>query len=254
MNSIKNHFLSGLVVILPLFITLAIVNFMVEFLTKPFTSFFSFILKMFGSENNFAISYLSSYIILLLLFICTVFVGSLVRAYLAKKIISLGERLIERIPLINKIYKACRDVIHTLFHTSSISFKQVVLVPYPTHSSYSMALLVKESPKVCQEALQSELVSVFLPTTPNPTTGFILMFDREDIVFTDIAVEDALKFIISCGIMVPSSGKKDLDKESEEEIRDTLEQVNRQGNEASPQHSGKSATSSEGSNDSNSAS
>lgn len=205
MNEIKKYFLSGLVVILPLFITLAIANFMIELLTKPFTHFFSFVLKILGLHSDLSHSYISNYVILLLLFLTTVAVGALVRAYLAKKLISWGERLIERIPLINKIYKASREVINTLFQSSSLTFKQVVLVPYPTHSSYCMALLVNESPKVCQEALKSELLSVFLPTTPNPTTGFILMFDKDDVIYTDIPVEDALKFIMSCGIMIPKS-------------------------------------------------
>lgn len=203
MNEIKKYFLSGLVIILPLFITMAIANFMIDLLTKPFTHMFSFVLKVLGLHSDLSNSYVSSYIILLLLFATTVAVGAMVRAYLAKKIISWGERLIESIPLINKIYKASREVINTVFQSSSLTFKQVVLVPYPTHSSYCMALLVKESPKVCQEALKSELLSVFLPTTPNPTTGFILMFDKEDVIHTDIPVEDALKFIMSCGIMIP---------------------------------------------------
>lgn len=207
MNAIKKYFLSGLVIILPLFITMAIANFMIDLLTKPFTHMFSFVLKVLGLHSDLSHSYISSYIILLLLFATTVAVGAIVRAYLAKKIISWGERLIESIPLINKIYKASREVINTVFQSSSLTFKQVVLVPYPTHTSYCMALLVKESPKVCQEALNSELLSVFLPTTPNPTTGFILMFDKEDVIYTDIPVEDALKFIMSCGIMIPQGIK-----------------------------------------------
>lgn len=204
----KKYFLSGLVVVLPIFITLAIVNFTIELLTKPFQNIFSYILKILGVQSDVFNSYISSYLILILLFLGTVLVGALFRAFLAKKVLHTTEVLIEHIPLINKIYRASRDVIHTVFHSSSPSFKQVVLVPYPTHSSYCMALLVKESPQVCKEALNSELISVFLPTTPNPTTGFILMFDKEDVVFTDIPVEEALKFIISCGVMPPNGVDK----------------------------------------------
>ncbi len=81
------------------------------------------------------------------------------------------------------------------------------MAPFPTEDVYSLALVSRESPKSCQEAKNSELISVFVPTTPNPTTGFLLMYKKEDLVFIDMSTEDAIKYIVSCGVIVPEEGK-----------------------------------------------
>ena len=83
------------------------------------------------------------------------------------------------------------------------------MAPFPTESTYSLGLVSRESPKTCEEAKGSELISVFVPTTPNPTTGFLLMYKKEDLIFIDMKTEDAIKYIVSCGVIVPETPKED---------------------------------------------
>lgn len=200
----KKYFISGLVFLLPIAITLAIVNFVIEMLTKPFQNVFNKVLSSLGVHPYIFLTQTSSLIILALLFAFTLLVGAFVRWFVTRRVIRLGEYIISHIPLINKIYKASQDVIQTLIASPTSSFKQVVMVPFPNENSYCLGLLVKESPKECTDCANGELVSVFVPTTPNPTTGFILMFSKEKVRPTDISVEDALKYIISCGMITPA--------------------------------------------------
>lgn len=207
----KKYFISGTVFLLPIAITLAIVNFTIDILTKPFQSVFAQALRFFGIADQGWYMQASSLIILIALVIFTFIVGVLVRTYLSRKIIRFGEYLIARVPLISTIYKASQDVIHTVIASPTSSFKQVVLVPFPNKESYCLGLLVKDSPKVCNDLLEQDMLSVFVPTTPNPTTGFIMMFKKEQVKMTDISVEDALKYIISCGMITPEKNAPSVD-------------------------------------------
>ncbi|MFT4552709.1 MAG: putative membrane protein [Chlamydiales bacterium] len=209
----KKHFVTGLIFLLPLAVTVAIVVLMVNFLTQPFVGFVENLLRsshlkvtgfLFITEDSI-LHYGSQIIILVGLFLATVFLGILTRWFFINYLISLGDYILHRIPLINKLYKTSQDIIRTLFSSETDSFKQVVMVPFPNLNSYCVGLVTRESPPSCREAVNSDLVSVFLPTTPNPTSGYLLMFRKEDIHYLDMKVEDAVKFIISCGVIYPGS-------------------------------------------------
>lgn len=209
----KKHFITGLIFLLPLAVTIAIVIFVVNFLTQPFVGFVENLLRSSNLKFNsfFLISedqilrYGSQIIILVGLFLVTVLLGVLTRWFFINYLINLGDYILHRIPLINKLYKTSQDIIRTLFSSQTQSFKQVVMVPFPNLNSYCVGLVTRESPPSCQESADADLVSVFLPTTPNPTSGYLLMFRKEDIHYLDMKVEDAIKFIISCGVIYPGS-------------------------------------------------
>jgi uncharacterized membrane protein len=101
------------------------------------------------------------------------------------------------------VYKTSQDIIKTIFVSDKNSFKQVVMVPFPRPGVYVIGLIARESPTCCSKAANAELISVLVPTTPNPTTGFLLMFKKEDLVYVDIKPEEAIKYIVSCGVILP---------------------------------------------------
>ncbi len=207
----KKHFITGLVILLPLVITLAVVIFLVNFLTEPFMGAASLLLSKLQivNEGFFFLSpeqllkYGSKIVILALLFLLTVGLGILTRLFLTNVLLRLGDKILHRIPIINTVYKTTQDIIKTLFVTDKKSFKQVVMVPFPRADVYALGLIARESPSVCSQEIGEELISVFVPTTPNPTTGFLLMFKRKDLVMVDMKPEAALKYIISCGVILP---------------------------------------------------
>lgn len=207
----KKYFITGLVILLPLAVTIAIVIFIVNFLTQPFIGFVSNFLSNINTLNRDflflkpqqVIRYGSQLLILICLFLFTLFLGVLARWFFIKSIISLSDKILHRIPIVNKVYKTTQEIIKTIFVTDKNSFKQVVMVPFPNESSYVIGLISRESPKTCSDNANAELVSVLIPTTPNPTTGFLLMYDKKKIINLDITPEQAIKYIVSCGVITP---------------------------------------------------
>lgn len=207
----KKHFITGLVILLPLAVTIAIVVFVVNFLTQPFMGFVSNLLNKFAVlqhdflflKHKFIIRYVSQILILLCLFFFTLFLGALARWFFIHSLIAFSDKILHKIPVVNKVYKTTQEIIKTIFVTDKNSFKQVVMVPFPRDHTYVIGLISRDSPKICSEAVGEDLVSVLIPTTPNPTTGFLMMYDRSKIILLDMKTEDAIKYIVSCGVITP---------------------------------------------------
>jgi len=108
------------------------------------------------------------------------------------------------------VYKTTQDIVKTLFVTDKDSFKYVVMAPFPYKGLYSIGLVSRKAPDTCSNAINKELISVFVPTTPNPTTGFLLLFNKDDLIYLDMKTEEAVKYIVSCGVIVPQ--KKEENK------------------------------------------
>ncbi len=198
----KKYFITGLVILLPLAVTIAIVIFIVNFLTKPFVDSVSHFLQHLGFSQQF-ILYCSKILILIALFAFTVLLGMITRWFFIKSLFHLGDKILHRIPLVNTVYKTTQDIIKTLFVSDKKSFKQVVMVQFPRPGVYALALIARESPPTCSEKAKTDLISVLIPTTPNPTTGFLLMVKPEELLYIDMKPEDAIKYIVSCGVIIP---------------------------------------------------
>jgi len=209
----KKYFITGLIFLLPLAVTIAIIAFIVNFLTQPFIGLVSSLLShldllnrsyLFLTPEQF-IKYCSQILILILLFLVTMFLGMVTQWFFINSLLSLGDKILHRIPIVNTVYKTVQDIIKTLFVSDKNSFKQVVMVPFPRDNMYAIGLVARESPTICSQTVKQELISVLIPTTPNPTTGFLLMYKREDLIYIDMRPDEAIKYIVSCGVIVPES-------------------------------------------------
>lgn len=211
----KKYFLTGLALFLPVILTLAIVAFFVNLLTDPFINAIEGIINYYQLDGN-KIDYLSKNVTLILMIrICIlifvfsfiILVGYLTSTFFLYSIIKRMEEFIQRIPVVNKVYKALQEVIHNLFSTSKTSFKQVVLVPYPNDKTLSIGFVTSEFASLSSADILKNKIAVFVPGTPNPTFGFILIYSKDQITFIDMKVEEAFKLLISCGIMLPANKK-----------------------------------------------
>lgn len=209
----KKYFITGLVILLPLAVTVAIVVFIVNFLTQPFIGIVSQFLCNFPYINRDflflkqanVIHHVSQILILICIFFFTFFLGMIARWFFFKSLISLGDKILHRIPIVNKVYKTTQEIIKTLFVTDKNSFKQVVMVPFPNEDSYVMGLVSRDAPGACKEAAEKNLLSILVPTAPNATTGYLLMYDKDKVIYLDMKPEDAIKFIVSCGVITPEN-------------------------------------------------
>ncbi len=206
----RKYFFTGLAILLPVVLTAAVIIFLVNLLTKPFVGLIddyvlsSEALRQLTSRvpgMHYVIHYGAQIVVLLLLFWATALLGLIGRWFFFRSLIRMGDAVLHRIPFVNKLYKTTQDVIKSVFTDKSRSFKQVVMVPFPRDNTFSLGLVSSDAPPMCKAASKRDLLSVFLPTTPNPTSGYLLMFPREDCLFIDMKVEDAVKFIISCGVI-----------------------------------------------------
>ena len=136
-------------------------------------------------------------------FLFTLLLGLLARPFFFHSILKLGDRLIARIPIVNKVYKTSKEIIQALFAPKGQSFKQVVLIHFPYKGCYCLGLIASDSPTTCVQSVHQEMVSVFIPTTPNPTSGFLTMVPREEIIYLKMKSEEAIKYIVSCAVIQP---------------------------------------------------
>ncbi|NOZ60836.1 MAG: DUF502 domain-containing protein [Calditrichaeota bacterium] len=198
----KTYFLTGLLALTPIVLTIFIIwklFFAIDGLLKGFLN--KHLLKWLGFEagqhNLTGLGFITIILFVLL-------VGFFARNYVGKKILSLSDALVTRIPIINRIYSAIQQISQAFLSEKTEVFKKAVLIEYPRRGIYSIGFFTQDTRGEVQEKLDTDVVSVFLPTTPNPTSGFLLFVPKVDTVELAMPVEEALKLVISGGAIVPN--------------------------------------------------
>ena len=138
---------------------------------------------------------------LVMMVVLLTFVGFLTAHIFGRTLLRTGERIVNQLPVVRTIYGALKQVLETILNQSSNSFRQAVLVEYPRRGIWTVAFVTSDTEGEVAEHLGNGMVNIYVPTTPNPTSGFLLMVPRSDLVFLDMPVEDAAKFIISVGVI-----------------------------------------------------
>ena len=191
---LRNYFITGVVVLIPIGITL--------YLTKFFVGISSKIIPENINPNNYLPYAVPGLEILISVIIITI-VGGLSLSFLGKKILKLIDDLFKRIPFLRTIYSAILQMTET-FSNSKNDKKSVVLIEYPRKGVWAVGFATKENKGEMAQKTNQKLISVFVPTTPNPTSGFLLMFPINEVIYLDMTFEEASKFIVSAGT---STGK-----------------------------------------------
>ncbi len=188
-SRIRNYFIAGIVVLIPIGITL--------YLTL-------FIIKISGNlipkeinPNNYLPFDIPGVEILIALFLIT-FIGWLSLSFIGKKFFEIFNNFLKRIPILRTIYSAIGQMTETFTKTED-NQKSVVLLEYPRKGIWVVGFATKENKGVIRNKIKEELVNVFVPTTPNPTSGFLLMLPKKDLIYLDVSFEQASKFIVSAG-------------------------------------------------------
>lgn len=135
-------------------------------------------------------------------------IGMFAAGFVGKFFIRLGDWIVKKIPLISTVYSLLKKVFETFLSDSTSAFSKVVLLEYPRKGIWILGLVSTDTEGEVKDILQQDMLNVFIPTTPNPTSGFLIFVPRKDVVFLDMSVEEALKFIISGGIVAPEEMKK----------------------------------------------
>jgi uncharacterized membrane protein len=134
-------------------------------------------------------------------------IGWLTTGLVGRTVVKLGENLLDRMPVIRTIYSALKQIFETVFTQNSRAFRDVVLINYPRQGCWAIGFATGTTKGEVQDAIQDEVVNVFLPTTPNPTSGYLLFLPKKDVIFLDMTVEQGIKLVISGGVVTPDMAK-----------------------------------------------
>lgn len=193
---LRRYFISGLVVFLPLALTIYLFLLTLEF-ADSFLG--QYIQPYFAREFGFYFRGLSILICVLIIFL----IGFFVTNFLGRRIYAAFESLLLRLPFFRQVYPAIKEISHFLFATKRTAFKQVVLIEYPRKGLYSIGFVTNDTSKKLGEKSGQELYNVFVPSAPGPLTGYVILVPRNDAIPLDISVEEAVRFIVSGGVVNP---------------------------------------------------
>ncbi len=187
---LRNYFIAGVVVLIPIGITIYVTFFLIAISSK--------IIPKEINPNHY-LPYNIPGVEIVIAFLLITLIGFISVSFLGKKLLVIFENVLQKIPILRTIYSAIVQMIETFTKTNNQGKKNVVLVEYPRKGTWAVGFATKDNSGEISNKTNKKLVNVFVPTTPNPTSGFLLMFPKEDIIYLDLTFEEASKFIVSAG-------------------------------------------------------
>ena len=195
----KRYFITGLLIWAPLGITIWVLSFILGMMDQSIM-----LLPTEWQPRNhlgFHIPGLGALMTLLIVFLT----GLLTANFIGQRLVRWWEALLHRIPVVRSVYQSVKQISDTVFSPSGQAFRQAVLLQYPRQGSWTIGFLTGKPGGEIADYLSGEMVSLYVPTTPNPTSGFFLMVPKADVIELDMSVEDALKYLISMGVVAPAA-------------------------------------------------
>ena len=198
MTKIRSWFLTGILVMTPLILTIYVAWAFITFVDNLVVPLVPFDYRP-SNYLPFSIPGLG----LIIVFIFTTFVGLLATGLFGRTLIRIWENILNRMPVVRSVYSAIKQILETVMATQSDAFRQAVLVQYPRKDIWAIGFVTGSTKGEVGKRVDKKMVNVFMPTTPNPTSGFLLFFPEDDLIFLNMSVEDALKLVVSGGMVVP---------------------------------------------------
>ncbi|MCR4300398.1 MAG: DUF502 domain-containing protein [Sulfuricaulis sp.] len=202
MATLRRYLVAGLLIWVPLGVTLLIVKFLVDLMDR------TLLLLPVSIQPETLLGFRIPGLGLVLTAIVVLATGMIATNLFGMQLFTIGERILQRIPLVRSIYASVKQVTQSMF-SSGKSFSKVVLVEYPRKGMWSLAFQTGSGADEIKSKTGQEIVNIFIPTTPNPTSGFFLMISRSDVIELDMTVDQGLKMLLSVGVVIPEY-KKDV--------------------------------------------
>jgi len=199
MNALRRYLAAGLLVWVPLGFTVLIVRFLIEFMDR------TLLYLPQAYQPEVLLGYKIPGLGALLTLVVVLFTGIIVANFFGRKLVAFWEGILSRIPLVRSIYSSAKQIAETMFSNSTRSFREVVMLEYPRKGLWTLAFVTGSGIRQAHEKVGEDMISLYVPTTPNPTSGFFIMAQRNEVVKLNISVDDGLKIILSTGVLVPPS-------------------------------------------------
>ena len=195
-SKLRNYFIAGVLVLIPIGVTL--------YLTLFFIKIFAKVLPQEINPNNYLPYSIPGLEIIISIIVITL-IGWLSLSFLGRKLVKLVNDIFKKIPFLRTVYSAIGQMTQSFAQSRKSKKKSVVLVEYPRRGSWAVGFATKENKGEIRKKVDRDLINVFVPTTPNPTSGFLLMFPKDEVVYLDMSFEEASKFIVSAGTSNPKN-------------------------------------------------
>lgn len=209
LQKLRNYFISGLIIFLPLALTIMLFIWGITSLDAWLGNVLQPIIEdRYGEDFYFEGVYRFAFhtLCVVLLIYIIILVGMFARNFVGQKVYDIFEQLLVKLPFFRQLYPAFKEIAIFLFSRERmVSFKQVVLLEYPRKGIYSMGFLTNDAPGQVRDMVKKDLCNVFISTSPSPLTGFTVLIPRKELIFLDISIESAFKFILSGGVVNPQS-------------------------------------------------
>ena len=200
MKRLRNYFISGLLFWVPLALTVLVIKFFLELINN-------LVPQKYLPEAIFNLDTTIPGSGIILVLIVILITGVLVTNILGRKLVALWERVLNKIPGFRNVYNVLKKVSDTVFNTSTESFRKAFLIQYPSKGIWVIAFQSGDYKAEAESIIGEEIMNLFVPTTPNPTSGFFVMIAKKDAFELDMSVEEAFKLVISAGVVTPNSVK-----------------------------------------------
>ncbi len=212
-QDLKNDLIAGLLVVIPLattiWLTITIASWVIEFLTR--------IPKQLNPYNNFhpiLVNLLNLVVGLTVPLLFILLIGLMARNIVGRWLLDFGERFLQAIPLAGSVYKTLKQLLETLLKDSNDKFRRVILIEYPRRGMWALAFVTGTMSSEIQSQMARSMLSIFIPTTPNPTTGWYAIVPEDEVINLSMSIEDAFKVIVSGGIVSPTSASTSIPSQS----------------------------------------
>lgn len=208
-RKLRSYFIAGLVVILPVILTFMILQFLIiktnNLVLEPLTNILVQTAKPYLPDVYFPFAiYIVKFIIFIVLVSVVIAIGLATKLFIIRKLFSAIERFFLKVPMINKIYLSIKELSNAFLGQGRIMFEKVALVEYPRKGVYSIGFITSNAREEVQHKTKKDMMNVFIPTTPNPTSGVFLLVPSSELIYLDMSVEEALKLVVSGGKFTPS--------------------------------------------------
>ena len=208
-QDLKNDLIAGVLVVIPLattiWLTITIANWVINFLTRIPKQ-----LNPFDGMHPILVNLLNLAVGLAVPLLCILVIGLMARNIAGRWLLDVGERLLQAIPLAGAVYKTLKQLLETLFKDTNGKFRRVILVEYPRRGVWALGFVTGNMSNEIQSHLPRPMLSVFIPKTPNPTTGWYAIVPEDEVVNLSMSIEDAFKVVISGGIVAPNTSMPPL--------------------------------------------
>ena len=203
---VRAYFFTGILVTAPVSITFYMAYQIIMWIDNGVEKLLPPQIKEYYNNIPFTIPGLG----VLLLLVALILIGMFAAGFVGSFFVRLGDWIVKRMPVISSIYSLLKQVFETLFSNKNQSFRQVVLLEYPRKGIWILGFVSGNTEGEVKSKINQDMLNIFIPTTPNPTSGFLIFVPKEDVIMLDMSVEDGLKFVVSCGIVLPKDKAQQL--------------------------------------------